>query len=137
MLWRRIRPVSTTGRPASAGNLVLEEVFALGSQQGEHDAFGRVINIAVDRRGRIFVADDTQHHIKVFAPDGTFEATTGRQGQGPGEFSAPWNVAVDRADSIFVWDMGEESAASGGPVMENVDLAGLRRQPACRVALRV
>ena len=64
----RIRPVSApTGRPASPGHLMLEEVFAIGSLQGEHDAFGRVMDIAVDRRGRIYVADDAQRHIKGWA----------------------------------------------------------------------
>ena len=86
--------------------LVMEEVFAIGSLNGEHDAFGRVMDIAVDGRGRIFVADDALHHVKVFSADGRYEGTIGRQGEGPGEFNSPWNVSVDRTDSLFVWDVG-------------------------------
>ena len=38
--------------------LVLEEQAAIGSIEGEHDAFGRILSLAIDSRGRVIVADD-------------------------------------------------------------------------------
>ena len=92
-------------RPAeSQARLRLEEVLSIGSMFGEHDAFGNVTGVAVDNRGRIVVADDLGHHFKVFEPSGAYLATVGRRGEGPGEFSGPWTVAVGPADSVFVYD---------------------------------
>lgn len=85
--------------------LVLREVRRIGSETGEHDAFGRVMGVALDGRGRILVADDLNHRIAVFGADGRFVGHAGRKGQGPGEMESPWKVAVDARDSIFVWDM--------------------------------
>ena len=114
----RIRPLSAAGGGASPGRLALEEVLVIGSLAGEHDAFGRVMDVAVDRNGRIFIADDVAHHIKVFTADGAYEATIGRRGQGPGEFSAPWHVAVDPSDSLFVWDSGHSRILVFTPGLE-------------------
>ncbi len=92
-------------RPAeSQARLVLEEVLSIGSMSGEHDAFGNVTGVALDNRGRIVVADDLGHHLKVFEPSGAYLATVGRRGEGPGEFSAPWTITVGPADSVFVYD---------------------------------
>lgn len=85
--------------------LVLTEVRRIGSETGEHDAFGRVMSVALDGRGRILVADDLNHRIAVFGADGRFVGHAGRKGQGPGEMESPWKVAADARDSIFVWDM--------------------------------
>jgi hypothetical protein len=93
--------VSGDGRAA----LRLREVVRVGSMDGAHDAFGRVMDAALDSRGRIVVADDLGHRVVVFAPDGRYVGTLGRHGRGPGEFESPWKIAIDAADSIFVWDM--------------------------------
>lgn len=96
---------SATIRPSgSLAHLRLEEVLSIGSMSGEHDAFGRVTAIALDSRGRILVADETGPHFKVFEPSGGYLATVGRRGEGPGEFSAPWNISAGPGDSVFVWD---------------------------------
>ncbi len=85
--------------------LNLREVVRLGSVDGEHDAFGRIMDATLDRRGRIIVADDLAHQVVVFSPDGRRVGTLGRRGRGPGEFESPWRLGVDASDSIFVWDM--------------------------------
>ncbi len=84
--------------------LVLTEVRRIGSEAGEHDAFGRIRSVALDSRGRILVADDQNHRIAVFGADGRFVGYAGRKGQGPGEMESPLRVVVDARDSIFVWD---------------------------------
>ncbi|HEX2093028.1 MAG TPA: 6-bladed beta-propeller [Longimicrobiaceae bacterium] len=62
--------------------------------------------MTLDGRGRIFVADDINHRVAVFRPDGRFLQFMGRRGNGPGEFQQPWLVATDTQDSVFVWDLG-------------------------------
>lgn len=90
---------------ADAWSLRLEEVLAIGSMEGD-ESFGRVMDIAWDGRDRILVADDLGPHVKVFGADGTYVRTIGRGGEGPGEFSQPWQIAVDASDSLYVWDAG-------------------------------
>ena len=46
--------------------LVLDEKTAIGSMDGEHDAFGRIMSLAIDSCGRLVVADDLSHDLKVF-----------------------------------------------------------------------
>lgn len=84
--------------------LELHQVRRIGSEAGEHDAFGRIRSVALDSRGRILIADDLNHRIVVFGADGRFAGHAGRKGQGPGELESPWRVVVDARDSIFVWD---------------------------------
>jgi hypothetical protein len=99
------RPITRAG--SDGPTLELRQVVRLGSLDGEHDAFGRVMDAALDRTGRILVADDQSHHVLVFGRDGQYVGTIGRRGRGPGEFESPWRVAVDAQDSIFVWDVAQ------------------------------
>lgn len=99
------RPVTRAG--GHAPRFELTPVVRVGSLDGEHDAFGRVMDAALDRAGRIIVADDQSHRVVVFARDGRYVGTLGRRGRGPGEFESPWRVATDANDSIFVWDMAQ------------------------------
>jgi hypothetical protein len=107
------QPITQAARDAPT--LQLTQVVRLGNLDGEHDAFGRVMDVALDRAGRILVADDLSHHVVVFARDGRYVGTIGRRGAGPGEFESPWEVATDARDSIFVWDMGQARISVFGP----------------------
>lgn len=91
-----------TRRPAA--RLVLTEVLRLGSESGADDAFGRVMDVELGASGRIYVADDLNWRISVFDGSGRLLRRVGRRGAGPGEFERPWYLAVDRFDSLFVWD---------------------------------
>ncbi len=86
--------------------LRLEETLRIGSLEGEDDTFGRVMDAKFDGSGRIFVADDLSRQVTVYRGDGRLVGVLGRRGQGPGEFLSPWKIAIDAADSIFVWDFG-------------------------------
>lgn len=94
--------VVRTQRPGA--RLVLTEVLRLGSESGADDAFGRVMDVELGASGRIYVADDLNWRISVFDGSGRLLRRVGRRGQGPGEFERPWYLAVDRLDSLFVWD---------------------------------
>lgn len=107
------REIQVTNRNAPALRLV--EVRRLGSADGAHDAFARVMDATLDSRGRILIADDRNHHVVVFSPTGEYVGTIGRRGAGPGEFESPWEVATDAGDSIFVWDAGHARISVFGP----------------------
>jgi uncharacterized protein (TIGR03663 family) len=70
--------------------------------------------IAVDKSGRVYVADTWNHRIEVFESDGTFVTQWGTFGQVPtaegGEdvFYGPRDVAVDDAGRVFVSDTGNK-----------------------------
>jgi DNA-binding beta-propeller fold protein YncE len=61
--------------------------------------------VAVDERGRVYVADYGNHRIQVFDRAGRPLARWGREGGGPGEFGLPHGIAVDRAGRVYVGDL--------------------------------
>jgi hypothetical protein len=82
----------------------LRELLRIGSLEGPTDAFGNVGGVALGPANRLYVADDLSHDVRVFDADGVLVRVIGRKGQGPGEFELPWEVAVDDADTLMVWD---------------------------------
>jgi len=62
---------------------------------------------AIDRDGRLFIADMMMKELKVFDRDGNFLNVVGRVGQGPGEYAAPISIALSRGgDVVAVGDIG-------------------------------
>ncbi|MCK7462286.1 MAG: NHL repeat-containing protein, partial [Sphingobacterium sp.] len=70
----------------------------------ENLAFYMPSVIAVDGAGDLYVLDTGNHRVQKFGPDGTFKASYGRQGQGPGEFYYPSWLAVDEKGFLYVSD---------------------------------
>lgn len=76
------------GGSALAGELV--EELRIGALAGaDHLTFGRVASLAVAADGSIYAMDSQVPALRKYAPDGTYIATFGREGGGPGEYSAP------------------------------------------------
>ncbi|MBA3560185.1 MAG: 6-bladed beta-propeller [Gemmatimonadaceae bacterium] len=71
----------------------------------ENDDFflNRVVGIAVDASGRIFVLDNGENDVKVFDRRGRFLNSFGREGTGPGEFTRPIALRLTN-DSLVVTD---------------------------------
>ncbi|XP_078583592.1 uncharacterized protein LOC144866181 [Branchiostoma floridae x Branchiostoma japonicum] len=61
-------------------------------------------DLAVQRDGRVVVADRDKHSIFLFEADGTLVKQVGGQGQGEGQFNKPLFVCVDKEDNIIVAD---------------------------------
>lgn len=71
-----------------------------------HGWFATVTSVAVDREGNLLAADFYNHRIQKFTPDGTFLASFGERGSGPGQFTYPIAVAAADDGTVFVTDYG-------------------------------
>ncbi len=101
---RKVTPDGTVSTLAGAG--------AAGylDGQGTGAVFSYPVGIAVDATGRIYVADNDNHRIRVIAADGTVTTLAG-SGQGyvdavgaGAQFNYPNAVAVDAAGVVYIAD---------------------------------
>ena len=81
-------------------------VTAWGRQGSAAGEFEVAIGVAVDGKGRLFVADQFNHRIQIFSAEGEFLGTWGKRGSGPGQFDRPSDVTFDEAGRIYVADFG-------------------------------
>ncbi|MGD9345482.1 MAG: NHL repeat-containing protein [Candidatus Aminicenantes bacterium] len=82
----------------------LEFVKTIGDIESTDDnrLFYMPTSMAFDRQGHMYVLDSGNHRIQKFDADGTFMATIGNQGQGPGEFQYPHSIDVDMDGMLYV-----------------------------------
>lgn len=66
--------------------------------------WGSVVGLRRLTSGRIAVVDGLKHEVSVYSPDGRHIRTSGRTGDGPGEFRIVMPPLECSRDSIFVWD---------------------------------
>lgn len=67
---------------------------------------GKPVGLAVHPDRRVFVADTHYFRVAVFSPDGELLTTFGAEGDGPGQFRLPTDVAFDADGGIFVSEYG-------------------------------
>lgn len=94
-----------------------EPLLDLGSVDGDGpEAFFRVTDLHRARNGRVFVADAGSAEVRVFSGDGSYLATWGREGDGPGEFRAPGALLPwPGSDTVGVWDSRQRRLTLFGP----------------------
>ena len=87
----------------------LTDAVTIGSRDDSGDAvFGRVSDLALDQRGRVYVLALSPPEIKVFASDGSYIRTMGRGGHGPGEFALATGMRFDPRDRLWVLNQGNQ-----------------------------
>lgn len=72
--------------------------------QAEKGKFYAPTNVAVDRKGYLYVSDTWNYRIQILDPEGRFVRAFGTQGDRPGEFIRPKGVGVDSEGHIYVAD---------------------------------
>jgi len=84
----------------------VELVRTLGDVAAEDEsvAFYMPAGMALDSRGNLYILDTGNHRVQKFSPDGSYLASFGQQGQGPGDFSYPDSIDIDGEDMVWVSD---------------------------------
>ena len=84
-------------------DLTLHGIF--GSQGNGNGEFQRPIGSACDNTGNVYIADNYNHRIQVFTPEGSFLRKFGSRGSGPGQFISPIDVTIGD-NKLYVCDAG-------------------------------
>ena len=78
----------------------------IGSADGEGPAaFSRIVDVALDPMGRVWVADGLENEIRVFQPDGRYVRTIGQKGAGPKEFGLLGGMDWAPDGTLWVMDV--------------------------------
>ncbi|MGB6340885.1 MAG: NHL repeat-containing protein [Candidatus Aminicenantaceae bacterium] len=82
----------------------LEFIKTIGDIESTDDniLFYMPTAMAFDEGGHVYVLDSGNHRIQKFNADGTYVATIGNKGQGPGEFQYPQSIDVDSNGMLYV-----------------------------------
>jgi hypothetical protein len=82
--------VRTVAGSLWGGTATLVPEVTIGVLDGpEEYMFGRIVSMALGPDGTIYVMDQQAPALRVYDPDGTYRATFGREGAGPGEYRRP------------------------------------------------
>lgn len=111
---------SSTGRvDAQVAAVTLPNVAPLSQPGGRLDtlwrmggtldagslSIGGIVAIAADSNGQILIVDHIDHKVHVLDHTGRKIGTMGRLGEGPGEFTLPYRVAVAPDGVVYVYDL--------------------------------
>ncbi len=101
----------------------LVEDLAIGEEKNGAYFFPESAYVNVDGQGRIYVCDIGNLRVQVYEKDGQYLRTLGRQGQGPGEYSFPFNVLLAGNGDVYI-DSGRSFVVFGpdGIFKKNVTL---------------
>lgn len=92
-----------------------ERSYSVGGLDSPESAqFESVGEVAFDGAGNLHVLDSSGHRVVVVNERGQVVRRLGREGQGPGEFSAPGTMAVFQDGSLVVYDRLRRSLSMFG-----------------------
>ena len=83
----------------------MEDLVIGGDPDDPNTAFYRPSAVVAAENGNIFVVERGGKRVQMFAPDGEFLETLGKEGQGPGEFQQPTEATI-AGEHLVVLDMG-------------------------------
>ncbi len=106
------------GEPAE-----LVEDMRIGQFDGPDEyMFGRIRSLAVGPDGSIYAFDSHSQELRKYAPDGTYVATFGREGGGPGEYKRPdGGLAVLSDGRVLLRDPANNRISAYSPDGEYLD----------------
>jgi hypothetical protein len=80
--------------PKGVETFELKELWRVGGYDDEEVLFGVITDIIADRDGNFYLLDSQLSEVQVYSPDGEFQRTIGREGEGPGEFRLAFNLLL-------------------------------------------
>lgn len=111
------RDVSTDRAEQSA-----EVVAEIGVIEGpEQFVFGRIVGVAADPAGHVYVLDEQTSDLRVYSPSGDFLKVVAREGDGPGEIRRPFGLNFAADDRLYVRDQNGVSVFVPGSEAEVSD----------------
>lgn len=125
-----VRKITPSGEVSTFAGLMNVRGSVDGS--GASARFQSTNGIAIDRSGNLFVADGGSHTIRKITPAGlvsTLVGVAGVRGSTDGnganaKFDFPLDVAIDRADNLYVTDSGNFTVRKVTPAGNVTTLAG-------------
>jgi hypothetical protein len=99
-----IQVVKNPKEPVYKGDVfsLKEELSIGGANAKESQMLAEVESLAVDEAGTIYALDRKDLCVKVYDRSGKFLRSIGRKGEGPGEFTRPYGVAIDKKNRYLV-----------------------------------
>ena len=77
-----------------------------GNNASKEYTFGSISGLTFGPDGRIYVADEQDHLIRVYGSDGKYQFSVGHAGQGPGEFSTLAAIGFGPTGTLWARDEG-------------------------------
>lgn len=74
--------------------LELKELWRVGGYDDDEVLFGVITDIIADSNGNFYLLDSQLNEVQVYSPKGEYQRTIGREGEGPGEFRAAFNLLL-------------------------------------------
>ena len=96
------------------------------SGTGDPHVFDRVRGVVRLSDGSIAIANGGSREVRFYSPDGKFRAATGREGEGPGEFTNIRGISLTTSDTLLVLDYDGRMTVLGpdGTLVRVVRLPG-------------
>ena len=79
-------------------------LFEIGRRGVEDGEFNWPTNIAIDKKGRLYVMDTFNFRVQVLNADGKFQKKLGGLGTALGHFAKPKGIGIDSEGNIYVAD---------------------------------
>ena len=89
--------------------------LVVGQCQVDDLSFEQPTDLSVGKDGLIYVLDGVNQCVKVFAKNGKYKFSFGKEGSGKGEFQLPVGLDVDREGDVYVADSGNHRVQVFGP----------------------
>ena len=94
--------------------------------------FNQPTEVAIGKKGEIFILDGANNQIKVFNPKWAFVLSIGQAGEGNGEFNHPVGLDIDERGEIYVADTGNRRIQifnDSGKYLRKIDLTPWKARP--------
>jgi len=73
----------------------LQSIFQIGEELGDStNTFGSILDVSVDRDGRILVLDEVYAFVKIYDLQGNYLRQVSRRGDAPGELARPRGLGI-------------------------------------------